>query len=419
MVATRKQTLSAGERVADILEFLCLERERVARGHYSSELSAKTIPAIVPFTTEDVHVFDPFVDDDARINANCGPLPSVNCAMTMDMFDDGDAQQDAIPHFLESRIDTGTGKRAVVLHVQSMPLKAYRGRKLLSEHVVQFRCGTISETDYLFAQMLLNFDKRQCQWVHSGTSLSCVHMTETLDRRFRKGSTERYIEEQQERYFDPIVDCYIKGACGVHQWIQNVWRIEIGDREGYRLLIPANASGVRDLLRERDRPPGKARRESIVNWVNGYWRENRSDSSIEHEVISHLRGKDKWFTWMGHSCRVHVPSNLQQEAAELKQTKRRTWRRKTLSVVKRETVKVMKVELAEVLIDGEWAGYQVIVDGKVEHQTDSLDEAMAKLRSHLLKRAALVMKDGKDIPAPMLRQFARLGAEQVLTSTEA
>lgn len=71
-----------------------------------------------------------------------------------------------------------------------------------------------------------------------------------------------------------------------------------------RVVFPTTPEGSRDILKMRDVPEGKRRRESIINWVSEHVRSINGD---DHKVKKHLRGKES-FTWLGYN--ISVTKNL-------------------------------------------------------------------------------------------------------------
>lgn len=56
------------------------------------------------------------------------------------------------------------------------------------------------------------------------------------------------------------------------------------------LALITDATGIKDLLRFRNVPEGKKRRDALLHWVAEHWRQSRVDPDVEHYVRKHLRG---------------------------------------------------------------------------------------------------------------------------------
>lgn len=103
------------------------------------------------------------------------------------------------------------------------------------------------------------------------------------------------------------------------------WHLRISMPESPAILVATDPIGVRELLRMRDVPEGRTRREALRHWVKEHWRQNRKDESIEHRVREHIRGADSC-DWFGLWCRI-LPSATDHEIAQQSKNQGKAWRR--------------------------------------------------------------------------------------------
>lgn len=81
------------------------------------------------------------------------------------------------------------------------------------------------------------------------------------------------------------------------------WHVAFGTIPGGpRLLFPTNPTGALHLFNNRDRTPGKARREALKHWVDEHYRDSDVDLSY---VCNHLRGQTQ-FSWSGFDSELFV-----------------------------------------------------------------------------------------------------------------
>lgn len=71
------------------------------------------------------------------------------------------------------------------------------------------------------------------------------------------------------------------------------------------LALITDPIGVRSLLKLRDIPQGKKRREALLHWVSEHWRQQRKDEESESYVRKHLRGAEKC-TYKAYSIDVQA-----------------------------------------------------------------------------------------------------------------
>lgn len=81
------------------------------------------------------------------------------------------------------------------------------------------------------------------------------------------------------------------------------WNVRLSMPDSPGLLLATDPVGVRELLKMRDVPEGRTRRQALVHWVSEHWRKNRKDPSVEHLVREHLRGATDC-DWFGLHCKV-------------------------------------------------------------------------------------------------------------------
>lgn len=95
----------------------------------------------------------------------------------------------------------------------------------------------------------------------------------------------------------------------VVEWSRRtLWSVSFRIGESPSLTISTDPVGVREMLRMRDVPDGKTRREALRHWVREHTRKNRRDDAVESQVRAHLRGSDKCH-WFGIDCQI-TPSKI-------------------------------------------------------------------------------------------------------------
>lgn len=91
---------------------------------------------------------------------------------------------------------------------------------------------------------------------------------------------------------------WINTACSVlHGWqfsLNYFWRIVISSKSGLSISIATDPQGAIELLRLRDVPPGKTRRDAILHWVRAHSRKKR-DGGVA-DIRRHMRGRTE-FDW--------------------------------------------------------------------------------------------------------------------------
>lgn len=102
------------------------------------------------------------------------------------------------------------------------------------------------------------------------------------------------------------------------------WGIRFSAPSAPGVVAATDPIGVKELLRMRDVPEGKTRREALLHWVKDHWRQNRKDPDVEHQVRQHLRGAEKC-SWFGLECLI-VPSNI--DVAKNTMATEKKWRKR-------------------------------------------------------------------------------------------
>lgn len=119
------------------------------------------------------------------------------------------------------------------------------------------------------------------------------------------------MSRQQTVMANPTWDEAIKLHQSVSLTMRDVWRAQLRLENGPSVHLLTDPTGVRELFRLRDVPPGKGRREALRHWVAEHWRKTRKDPDVEAEVRAHLRGATE-FTWQGLYARI-IPSQTDIE----------------------------------------------------------------------------------------------------------
>jgi hypothetical protein len=90
------------------------------------------------------------------------------------------------------------------------------------------------------------------------------------------------------------------------------WSVEFRLPNSPGVWFLADSVGARELLRMRDLPAGRSRRDALLHWVREHWRADRHDAEAEIQVRQHLRGAEVC-SWFGLECRI-VPSEVDLNA---------------------------------------------------------------------------------------------------------
>lgn len=91
------------------------------------------------------------------------------------------------------------------------------------------------------------------------------------------------------------------------------WSVSVGEPGGPSFRFATDATGIRQMLNERDKG-ATGRRDALRGWVVDHWRQSRHDPEMEVYVRKHLRGGET-FTWRGYECDWR-PSDFDKERNE-------------------------------------------------------------------------------------------------------
>lgn len=91
------------------------------------------------------------------------------------------------------------------------------------------------------------------------------------------------------------------------------WSVSIREPHGPSFRFATDATGVRQMLKERDKGES-GRRDALRGWVIDHWRQTRDDPEVEIYVRKHLRGGEQ-FAWRGYQCEWR-PSEFDREQNE-------------------------------------------------------------------------------------------------------
>lgn len=129
-------------------------------------------------------------------------------------------------------------------------------------------------------------------------------------RNNKDGTFDEY--EIMETTIEPIPE-----IAAWFEWAKRTcWSVKFSLPQSPSVSIPTDPTGVKELLRMRDVPDGKSRREALKHWVKEHFRKNRNDPSVEHSVRAHLRGAD-CCNWFGLMCKI-VPSKIDLARNQIK-----------------------------------------------------------------------------------------------------
>lgn len=83
-----------------------------------------------------------------------------------------------------------------------------------------------------------------------------------------------------------------------------MWHVKFWLENAPAVIVPSTPAGIQLLLKLRDVPEGRTRRQAVGHWVGEHWRENYRDPGEEIKVRQHIRGIDTEFRWFGLNCKV-------------------------------------------------------------------------------------------------------------------
>ncbi len=160
----------------------------------------------------------------------------------------------------------------------------------------------------------------QGKWAAADRSLYKSTGKKITITNFRKG--EWYEYDNRECQIGPLPD--MSAVC---EWSRRMcWSIEFRVPGAPAVRAITDPLGVRELLRMRDVPDGKSRRDALRHWVKEHWRQNRKDEDLEHRVREHLRGQEEC-NWFGLLCTI-VPSKVDEAKNKFEIAQGKAWRKR-------------------------------------------------------------------------------------------
>jgi|GEM_PF-2791303 len=89
------------------------------------------------------------------------------------------------------------------------------------------------------------------------------------------------------------------------------WAISLSSEGSPSIRFATDPNGIKDILRIRDLPANKDRRDALLTWVTDHWRADRYDPDVEGYVRKHLRGATS-FDWWGMKGKI-IPAQFDVE----------------------------------------------------------------------------------------------------------
>lgn len=129
--------------------------------------------------------------------------------------------------------------------------------------------------------------------------ITSVSRVGTIYRAARFPNTGRGFNVQD------FVSNHVKFLRGFHYQLERSWWVIVKGSSPIQLLIPTNSRGARALLKLRDVPDGKQRREALQHWVVDHWREV-PETEEETYVRAHLQGRTR-FRWFEFDVELRAP----------------------------------------------------------------------------------------------------------------
>jgi hypothetical protein len=77
------------------------------------------------------------------------------------------------------------------------------------------------------------------------------------------------------------------------------------------VLLPTDPTGIRALLKERDKPAGKKRRSALLHWVKDHYRKSRNNPDDLIKVQEYMRGTLD-FSWFGFQGKI-IPTHQERQ----------------------------------------------------------------------------------------------------------
>jgi len=99
---------------------------------------------------------------------------------------------------------------------------------------------------------------------------------------------------------------------------ETTWSVTVGMPGLIGLTFATDVPGIRQLLKDRDLPPGRSRRTAMRHWVNEHWRSHPTAMTDDDDVFvrEYLRGQIKC-DWHGYNVTVNVSDMDQRRLARI------------------------------------------------------------------------------------------------------
>lgn len=99
---------------------------------------------------------------------------------------------------------------------------------------------------------------------------------------------------------------------------ETTWSVTVARPGLLGLTFATDIPGIRQLLKDRDLPPGRSRRSAIRHWVNEHWRSKATAMTEDDDVFvrEHMRGQIKC-DWHGYNVTVNVSDMDQRRIARI------------------------------------------------------------------------------------------------------
>lgn len=200
----------------------------------------------------------------------------------------------------------------MVVRTRSLPLSEY-WRLLGAEAQVRGKPGLVEETSYLVARGDDRLDYGQAFFkLRDGGRKAHIllpHGPVDHPQFGQRITTGGVIQTLQGPAGMVHPDLVVMGpvASYIHAYMRNSWQIEVAGEGAMSIRLPADSSAIRHMFCHRDPPPGKTRRQALLNWVCRHWRTDRRVPEDEIYVRRHLRG-GRTFDWFGFTCSIIAPT---------------------------------------------------------------------------------------------------------------
>lgn len=111
------------------------------------------------------------------------------------------------------------------------------------------------------------------------------------------------VSKNDERY-NAQTALDIDMAQGISLRREYLWSVLLGEPGIPRARFSTDPTGVRQVFKLRDIPPGKERRTALRHWVSEHWRKRRPPSADDWIFVkAHLRGAHT-FVWQNLHCTI-------------------------------------------------------------------------------------------------------------------